>query len=146
MITLISFIETMSKNLDLQISDIIENINDINEINEYIISLDDNTKNKLNQKLNKLLDDDNIINNQLKIINPDDNINKNFKIALAKLQLKTFLNKYNNILLELNLIDGINGKLSAVINTLSNNLNNKYNLYYKYIKYKNKYLQLKYIN
>jgi len=144
MINLNDFIKEMADKLKLEKTDIIENIDDINDVDNYIASLDDNIKNKLSNIFEELIKDDFNINNMLNNFEPDAEISKNFKIALAKLQFKTFLNKYITVLNNEKLIKAINVKINAVLETIRGNLNNKYYVYYKYIKYKNKYLQLKY--
>lgn len=152
MVNLNNFLDKMTSILNLSKTDILDNEKQIiifNEANEQIDNLIKTNKDfekNITDIFNSLLDTDDEINNMLKTFkssNPD-NI-KEFKKALAKIQLKTLVVKYNKYLIDNKLIDAVNNKLEAVIKIMKPTaINNKYYIYYKYIKYKNKYLQLKY--
>lgn len=152
MVNLDIFLEKMASKLNLSKSDILNDkthiilFNEANEVINNIIKTNKDFEKDITNIFNSLLDSDDEINNMLKTFkSAHPNNIKEFKITLAKIQLKILIVKYNKYLVENKLIDAINNKLDAVIRIMEpTSINNKYYVYYKYIKYKNKYLQLKY--
>ena len=160
MVNLNNFLNSMVYQLKISREDILHNI-DINIFNEINTLIDEAIKQnkyieyEMIQIFNNLIITDNDINivlndiqNNENIIVDSDNI-KLLKIATGKVQLKLLLKKYmlylKDNLINTELINAINNKIQAVINMMeSDSVKNKYHIYYKYLKYKNKYLQLKY--
>lgn len=161
MVNLNYFLDEMVKRLGLSRTDILDDINTFNEVNKLIDKITDENKEiktDMQKIFNDLLTSDNDINNAFNNISKNENIIVNddnlkaFKIVTGKIQLKLLLKKYSlyltdNKLINAELIDAINNKLKVIIKLMEADIvKNKYYVYYKYIKYKNKYLKLKYNN
>lgn len=152
MVNLDNFLNQMVVKLGLSRSDILDNnnyINIFNEVNAYIDKIISNNKTiekDITNIFNGLLESDEEINSMLKkfkLVSPD-KVNE-FKITLAKIQLKILVTKYNKYLIDNKFIKAVNDKIEALLKLMESNLtSNKYYAFYKYLKYKNKYLQLKY--
>lgn len=151
MVNLNVFINKMTNKLGLSERDIIDDkhseiYKQANIIIDNIIKDNKDVEIEITTIFNSLLESDDEINNILgTFISTNSNNIKEFKITLAKIQLKILLNKYNKVFIDKGFIDALNNKLDAVLKIMESNLtNNKYYIYFKYLKYKNKYLLLKY--